>query len=164
MTSTQSGQPSFAREDFGLVPQASKKDDRGSRLERLPFVKKGTCPSPQESKKGRRVLELLKTLGAGVEDFIPWVSPISSCPPAREEEEEEEEKEEMADLVHNFGARKHKKGANFKRAIGATPEVVVEASQQPSGESLDVQAIAVSDSHEMGFHGQLTSETALLVD
>ena len=27
--STQYGQPSLAREDFGLVPQASKKDDRG---------------------------------------------------------------------------------------------------------------------------------------
>ena len=96
-----------------------------------------------------------------MEDFVPWVSPISSRPPAREEEGEEEE---MADLFHNFGARKHKRGANFKRAIGATPEVVVEASQQPSGESSDVQAIAVLDSYEMGFHGQSTSETALLVD
>ena len=40
-----------------------------------------------------------------MEDFVPWVSPISSRPPAREEEEEEDE---MADLVHNFGARKCK--------------------------------------------------------
>ena len=38
---TQSGQPSLAREDSGFVPQASKNDDRGSYLERLPFVKKG---------------------------------------------------------------------------------------------------------------------------
>ena len=37
----------------------------------------------------------------GVEDFVPWVSPISSLPPARKEEEEEDE---MANLVHNFGA------------------------------------------------------------
>ena len=45
MISTQSGQPSLAREDSGLVPQASKKDDRGSRLERLPFAKKGSRPA-----------------------------------------------------------------------------------------------------------------------
>ena len=44
--STQSGKPSLAREDFGLVPQASKKDDRGSCLERLPFTKKGSFPAP----------------------------------------------------------------------------------------------------------------------
>ena len=44
-----------------------------------------------------------KAPGAGVEDFVPWVSPISSCLPASEEEEEEDE---MVDLVHNFGARK----------------------------------------------------------
>ena len=47
-----------------------------------------------------------------MEDFVPSVSPISSHPPTREEEEEENE---MADLVHDFGARKHKRGANFKR-------------------------------------------------
>ena len=34
-----------------------------------------------------------------MEDFVPWVAPISSLPPASEEEEEEDE---MADLVHNF--------------------------------------------------------------
>ena len=34
----------------------------------------------------------------------------------------------MADLIHNFGARKRKRGANFKRAIGAIPEVAGEAS------------------------------------
>ena len=49
--------------------------------------------------------ERLKTPGAGVEDFVPWVSPISSCPPTREEEEKEDE---MVDLVHNFGAWKSK--------------------------------------------------------
>ena len=39
-----------------------------------------------------------------------------------------------------------------------------EASQQPTDESSNVQAIVVSDSTEMGFHGQLASETALSVD
>ena len=159
--STQFGQLSLAREDSGLVPQASKKDDRGSRLESLPFAKKGSRPAPQVSKKGRRVPERLKTPGAEEEDSVPWVSSISSRPPAREEEEEEDE---MTDLVHNFGARKRKRGASFKRATGATLEMAGEASQQPSGESSDVQAIAVSDSPEMGFHGQSASETALSVD
>ena len=70
--------------------------------------------------------ERLKTLGAGVEDFVPWVSLISSHPPAREEEEEEDE---MDDLVHNFGAQKCKRGASFKRAADATLEVIGEASQ-----------------------------------
>ena len=85
---------------------------------------------PQASKKGRRVPERLKMPGARVEYFFPSVSPISSRPLTREEEEEEEE---MADLVHNFGAWKLKPGANFKPAIGATLEVVDEASQQLSG-------------------------------
>ena len=103
--STQPKQPSLVRGDFGLIPQESKKDNRGSRLECLPFTKKGSRPAPQASKKGRQVPERLKQPRAGVENFIPWVSPISSRPPAREEEEKEEE---MADLVHNFGAWKHK--------------------------------------------------------
>ena len=59
----------------------------------------------------------------------------------------------MADLIHNFGARKCKRSANVKRVTGATPEVAGEASQQPSGESSNVQAIVVSNSLKMGFHG-----------
>ena len=70
-----------------------------------------------------------------MEDFVPWVPPISSRPPVREEEKEEDE---MAGLVHNFGARKRKRGANFKRVTSATPEVAGEASQQPFDESSDV--------------------------
>ena len=69
--------------------------------------------------------EQLKTLGARVRDFVPWVSPIASRLLASEEKEEEEE---MDDLVHNFGARKCKRGANFKRATGTTPEMANEAS------------------------------------
>ena len=44
--STQPGQPSLDREDYGLISQASKEDDRGSRFERLPFAKKefSSCP------------------------------------------------------------------------------------------------------------------------
>ena len=53
--STQSRQPFLAREDSSLIPQASKKDDRGSHLECLPFVKNGSHPAPQAYKKGRWV-------------------------------------------------------------------------------------------------------------
>ena len=95
--------------------------------------------------------ERLRAPGVGVEDFVPWVSPISSRPPTSEEEEDEDD---MADLVHNFSARKCKRGASFKRTTDATPKVVGEADQHPYGESLDVQAIVVSNSPEMGFHGQ----------
>ena len=70
----------------------------------------------------------------------------------------------MADLVHNFGARKRKRGASFKRATDATLKVTGEVSQQPTGESSDVHTIVVSDSLKMGFHGHSTSETALSVD
>ena len=101
MVSTESVQPSLGRKDSGLVPQASKKDDKGSRLERLSFAKQGSRSTPQASKKGSRVPERLKIPGAGVEDFVPWVSPISSRPLARNEEEEDNK---MADLFHSFGA------------------------------------------------------------
>ena len=66
----------------------------------------------------------------------------------------------MADLVHNFGARKRKQGASFKRAMDTAPEVVGEVDQHPIGEGSDGQAIVVVDSPEMGFHGQSVSETA----
>ena len=65
----------------------------------------------------------------------------------------------MADLVHNFDARKHKQGASYKRATDTTPEVVGEVYQHPTGEGSNEQAIVVVDSPEMGFHGQSVSET-----
>ena len=76
-----SEQPSLARKDLGLAPQAFKEVDRGSRLKHLPFTKKGSHPAPQASKKGRRVPERRRAPGTGVEDFVPWVAPISSFPP-----------------------------------------------------------------------------------
>ena len=95
-----------------------------------------------------------------MEDFVPWVTPISSLPPASEEEEDEEEEDEMADLVHNFRARKRKRGASFKRATEVTLEVVGEVDQHPIGDGLDGQAIVIVDSPEMGFHGQSAFEAA----
>ena len=70
----------------------------------------------------------------------------------------------MADLVHNFGARKRKRGTGFKRATDATLEVVGEADEHPTGEGLDGQAIVVMESPEMGFHGQSAPETVLSTD
>ena len=153
--------PSLAREDSGPTPQASKKVDRGNLLERLPFTKKDSRPAPQASKRGRRVLERRRVPGAGVEDFVPWVTPISSSPPTSEEEEEEDE---MANLVHNFSAQKRKRGACFKRAIDATPEVVGGADQHPTNGGSEGQAIVFMDSPEMGFHGQSALETKFLED
>ena len=70
----------------------------------------------------------------------------------------------MADLVHNFGTRKRKQGANFKRVTNATLKVVGEADQHLTGEGLDGQVIVIMDSPKMGFHGQSASETVLLED
>ena len=96
-----------------------------------------------------------------MEDFVPWVAPLSSRPPGSEDEEEEDE---MADLVHNFRARKLKRGASFKRATDATLGVISEVDQHPTGEGSHGQAIVVMDSHEIGFHGQSASESAPSVD
>ena len=71
MISTQPRQPSLAKEDSIPAPQASKKVDRGSHLESLPVMKKGSRPTPQACKKGRRVPERLRAPGAGKEDFVP---------------------------------------------------------------------------------------------
>ena len=44
---TQPGQPSFASEDSGPAPQASRQGERGSHLERLPLARKGSRPAPK---------------------------------------------------------------------------------------------------------------------
>ena len=98
-------QPSLARENPGVTPQASKEVDKGSCLKHLPFMKKGSHPAPQASKKGRWVPGQRRALGTRVEDFVPWVALISSLPPASEEEEEEDQ---TADLIHNYGTQKRK--------------------------------------------------------
>ena len=70
----------------------------------------------------------------------------------------------MADLVHNFGARKRKRGASFKRATDATLEVVGEVDQHPTGEGSNGQVIVVIDSPLIGFHGRSAFETAPSAD
>ena len=89
-----------------------------------------------------------------MEDFVPWVSPISSHPSDWEEEEEEGE---ISDLVHNFAARKRKRDARFKRVVDAIPEVV-------RGEGSDVQIIVISGLPEMGLNDQPDLENATLVE
>ena len=77
-----------------------------------------------------------------MEDYVPWVPPISNHPPDWEEEEEEDK---MSDLVHNFATRKKKRDVSFKWVVDAIPEV-------PGGEGLDVQAIVILGSPEMGLN------------
>ena len=64
----------------------------------------------------------------------------------------------MADFIHNFGGRKHKRGVRFKWATDATLEVIGEADQHSAGDGSKEQ-----DSLEIGFHGQLAMETTHLV-
>ena len=70
----------------------------------------------------------------------------------------------MADLIHKFGTRKHKRGSSFKWATDVIPEVIGETDQHSADGGSKDQAIVVKDSPEMGFHGQLDMETARLAD
>ena len=51
----------------------------------------------------------------------------------------------MADLVHNFSVQRRKRGASFKQVTDATPEVVGEVDQHPTGGGLEENAIVVMD-------------------
>ena len=103
--STQPMKPFSASEDSGHAPQVSRQSERGSRLERLPLERKGSHLAPKTLKRRKGTFGRHKIPGAGVEDFVPWVPPISNGPPDLEEEEEEDG---MFDLIHNFAARKQK--------------------------------------------------------
>ena len=70
----------------------------------------------------------------------------------------------MADLIHNFGAWKCKRGASFNWTTDVTPEVTGEANQYSIDEGLEEQAIVVMDLPEMGFHGQPAVETTHMPD
>ena len=65
-------------------------------------MKKGSRPALRVLKRKKGTPRQKKVPGVRVENFVPWVPPISSHPLDREEEEEEE----MSDLVHNFATRK----------------------------------------------------------
>ena len=68
----------------------------------------------------------------------------------------------MSDLIHNFGARKHKRGVSFEWTTDVSLEVIGEVDQHSVGGGSEEQAIVVMDSQDMGFHGQLAVETAHL--
>ena len=59
----------------------------------------------------------------------------------------------MVDLVHNFAARKCKRGASYKRMADTLPEVTREVRQPLSGVPSETQAIGLLDSLDMGFQG-----------
>ena len=63
----------------------------------------------------------------------------------------------MSDQVHNFATRKRKRDASFKRVV----DVVLEVA---GGEGLDVQAIVISGSPEMGSNDQSDLENTTLVE
>ena len=70
----------------------------------------------------------------------------------------------MPDLIHNFGARKGKRGASFKRTTDVTLEVMGEADQHSADGGSEEQVIVIMESPEIGFHGQPVVETAHLAD
>ena len=115
---------------------------------------KGSHLAPRVVKRKKGTPKQKKVPRAGVENFVPWVPPISSHPLDREEKEEEEE---MFDLVRNFVARKRKRDVNFKQVVDVVPEVA-------RGEGLDVQAIVTSSSSEMGSNDQPDLENTTLVE
>ena len=129
--STQPVQPSSTSEDFSSAPQAYRQGERGSRLERLPLERKGSRPTPRTLKRRKGTLGGQNVPWAGMEDFVPWVPPISSHYPDWGEEEEEDG---MFDLIHNFAARKRKRDASFERAADAIPKVVGGSGQSRSNE------------------------------
>ena len=117
--STQFVQPSSTSEDSDPAPQAPKQVEGVGSLEHPLLAIKGSRLAPRtlKKKKGRRQ----KAVGAGAEDFIMWVPPISLRSPDKEEEEEEED--DMSGLVQNFAARKRKRDAMLEQAVDAVPKV-----------------------------------------
>ena len=78
---TQPEQPSSTSEDFGLAPQASRRGERGSRLERLPFARKGSHPTPPNIKEKEGDVRATKGSWSRSGIFHPLGSPhIQSSP------------------------------------------------------------------------------------
>ena len=77
------------------------------------------------------------------------VPPISHRSPDREEEEDN-----MFGLVHNFAAQKRKRDASLEQAADAALEVAGGSGQPCPDRGLEVQAIFISGSPEMGLNYQ----------
>ena len=122
---------------------------------------KDSPPAPQVSKEKKGTLKQQKVAGAGVEDFIMWIPPISRHSLDLEEEEEEDE---MSGFIHNFAARKRKRDAILEQGADAPSEVVRGSGQPCLDEGSEVQAIVISVSLEMGLNDQLALENVTLVE
>ena len=90
-------------------------------MERPHLAIKDSHLAPRASKKKKGTLRQQKVIGAGAEDFIMWVPPISRRSPDWEEEEEEDK---MSGLIHNFATRKRKQDASLEQTVDVVPEVV----------------------------------------
>ena len=119
-------------------------------MERPPLARKDSRLGPQASKKKKGSKK--KVAGAGMEDLIPWVPPISRCSPDKEEEEEEED--DMSEFVHNFSAWKRKRDAGLEQVTDAALEVAGGLGQPCLNGGSKVQAIVILRSPEMGLNDQ----------
>ena len=148
--STQSAQTSSTSKDSGRAPQASKQVERGGRLERPPLAIKDFRLTPRVSKKkkGRRQ----KAAGAGEEDFIPWVPPISRRSSDREEENEKED--DMSSLVHNFSARKRREMLSLSKRLMPSPKWPEDRTSLVRIGGSEVLAIIISGSLETSLNDQ----------
>ena len=122
---------------------------------------KDSRPAPQASKKKKRTLKRQKVVEAGVEDFIPWIPPISRRSPDLEEEEGEDD---MSGLIHDFTTQKQKRDAMRGQTTGTSPEVARGSSWSGSDEGSKVQAIVISGLPEMGLNDQSAPENVTLVE
>ena len=87
--------------------------------------------APRASKKRKERRQ--KVAGAGAEDFILWVPPISHRSPDKEEKEDD-----MFGLVHNFSTQKRKRDVILEQAADAVPEVARGSSQPRPDEGSEV--------------------------
>ena len=79
-------------------------------------------------------------------------------------EEEEEEEDDMSVLVHNFYTRKWKRDASLEQAADAVLEAVEGTGQPCPDGGLEVQAIVISGSPEMGWNNQSAMVNVTLVE
>ena len=138
--------------DSSLTPPRPSRGERGIRLARLPLPRKGTGSAPRVLKIKKKGTNWGKnTVGAQVKDFVPWVRPGPSRPYASEEEEEEEE---MAGLRDSYAAKKRKQQEDAEREA----DRIEGSSRLPTDGGLEMQAIVIPGSSEMGSSDQLGPE------
>ena len=70
----------------------------------------------------------------------------------------------MYDLIHNFAAQKRKIDANLEQAADVLPNAVGGSGEPRSDEGLEVQAIVILGSPEMGLDDKPTQKNATLVE